>query len=310
MTRTLFLLSLWTAALPALAGAAAEEPAGLNRAALVIRSGSVAMRQVVALGRDVHVEGEARTDVAAVNGSVRVSGRIGGDLIALGGDAFLEPGSTVEGDIFVLGGRIVAAGGSTVYGRSVAYPTVSSAWLVLMEGPALGHPAFSPVVVGAKLALLAAWLAWSLLVFATNGREVLAASAAVQERPFHNFFVGLTGILAASLSAVFASALAAAMVGLPLLALLVLIAMILKLWGLVAVFHALGHWLTTGMVRRRLTPLNAALCGLIALGAVKFVPWLGAWTWTVATCIGVGAALTTKLGRREPWFEGVLVPPS
>lgn len=264
------------------------------------------MRQVVALGRDVEVDGEAATDVAAVNGSVRVTGRIGGDLIALGGDAFLEPGSTVEGDIFVLGGRIVAAGGSTVLGRSVAYPTVSSAWLVLMEGPSLGHPPFSPVVVGAKLALLAAWLAWSLLVFATNGREVLAASVAVQERPFHNFFVGLTGILAASLSAVFASALTAALVGLPLLALLVLIAMVLKLWGLVAVFHALGHWLTTGVVRRRLTPLNAALCGLIALGALKFVPWLGAWSWTVATCIGVGAALTTKLGRREPWFEGVL----
>lgn len=284
------------------ASLAAEEPPE----ALSISQGSVAMRQVVALGRDVRVDGEAASDVAAVNGSVRVTGRIGGDLIALGGDAFLEPGSTVQGDVFVLGGRIVAASGSTVHGRSVAYPTISSAWLVLIEGPSLGHSPFAAVVVSAKLALLAAWLTWSLLVFATNGREVLAASAALSERPLRNFLVGLTGILAASLTAVFVSALVNAMIGLPLLALLVLVALLLKLWGQVAVFHALGHWLSRSVTRRRWTPLNAALVGLVVLGALKFVPWLGLWAWTVATCIGVGAALTTKLGRREPWFEGAI----
>ena len=42
---------------------------------------------------------------------------------------------------------------------------------------------------------------------------------------------------------------------------------------------------------------------LLALGLLKFDPWIGVWTWTVATFIGVGASLTTKLGRREPWIE-------
>ena len=41
----------------------------------------------------------------------------------------------------------------------------------------------------------------------------------------------------------------------------------------------------------------------LMIGVLKFLPWVGIWTWTVATFIGVGAALSTKFGRREPWFE-------
>jgi hypothetical protein len=39
------------------------------------------------------------------------------------------------------------------------------------------------------------------------------------------------------------------------------------------------------------------------LGAIKFLPWLGVLAWYAVTLIGVGAALSTKFGRREPWFE-------
>jgi len=42
--------------------------------------------------------------------------------------------------------------------------------------------------------------------------------------------------------------------------------------------------------------------GLLLLGLFKLLPYVGVWTWTVATFIGVGASLTTKLGRREPWL--------
>jgi hypothetical protein len=41
----------------------------------------------------------------------------------------------------------------------------------------------------------------------------------------------------------------------------------------------------------------------LVLGAIKFLPWFGVLAWSTATLIGVGAALSTKFGRREPWFE-------
>lgn len=284
--------------------AAADEPA------IVIQEGSLARQQVVALGRDLVVAGEAQADVAAIDGSVRVEGRVGGDVVILGGDCFLGPRARVAGDVFVLGGQIDVRQGARVEGRSVSYPTVSAAWLTLLEGPSLGRAATSRVVIGAKLSLLAAWLGLSLLLLATNGRGVLSTGEAIRQEPFRNFFVGLTGVLALTMTALFFTAFAAAIVGLPLLALVVLLALMLKLWGMVAVFHATGGWIADHILKRRLLPSTCTTIGLCVLGTLKLVPWAGTWVWTVASLIAVGASLTTKFGRQEPWFGPELVATS
>ncbi len=283
--------------------AGAESATSEDAPGLVISEGSVASRQVVALGRDLRVDGEAAADVAAINGSVDVTGRVRGDVIVLGGDARLEAEAYVGGDVFVLGGRLEAAPGARIEGRSVAYPSVGAAWVILLGGPSLGQATTSPVVLGAKLALVAAWLAWTLLLFAVGGRGVLSASDGIRVEPFRNFFVGFSGVLALFLTALLLSGFAAMLVGVPLLLLVVLLAVLLKVWGMVAVFHALGDWVARRLLRRRWSPLNSAVLGLFILGVFKLLPWVGAWTWTVASFIAVGVALTTKFGRREPWFE-------
>jgi hypothetical protein len=274
-----------------------------RKVALVLEKGSTARHQLVAIGRDVVVAGEALSDVAALQGSIEVSGRVAGDVIVLGGSARLTPSAAVDGDVYALGGMIDAAPGARIGGRSVSYPTASSAWLTLMEGPAIGLSATSPLVLGAKVALLAAWAALLLLFFAVSGREVLSTADNVRREPFRSFFVGLTGVLAILLTALFLSAFAGALIGVPLLVLVVLLAIVLKLWGMIAVFYALGDWLALHLVHRRIRPLTAATWGLLLLGALKFIPWIGLWSWTAASFIGVGAALSTKFGRREPWFD-------
>ena len=284
-------------------GQAAEPPP-----ALVIEQGSLAREQVVVLGRDLLVDGEARSNVAAVNGNVRIRGRVGGDITVVGGDVLLGSRARVSGDVFVLGGRIEASQGARIEGRSAAYPSVSSAWLTLLEGPSLGLEPWSPVVVGAKLALLAAWLALALVLLATSGRQVLSTSESVAREPFRNFFVGLTAVLAIVLTALFFTSFAAVIVGIPMLVLVVLLALLLKLWGMVAVFHALGSWTGSRVLRHRILPANGTVLGLLLLGGLKLVPWVGTWVWTIATLIAVGASLTTKFGRREPWFEVGLHP--
>ncbi len=287
-------------ALPA-AGRAVTDSA-VTEPALEIERGSVARQQVVALGRDVVVDGEALADVAAINGSAHVSGSIGGDLLVLGGRARLESTARIAGDVFVIGGRLDAAPGANIGGRAVSYSTVSSAWLTLLEGPSIGLSSGSLLVVGAKLALLAAWAALVLILFAAGGREMLSTSEALRREPFRCFAVGLTGVLALVLTALFFSAVAAILVGVPLLVLVVVLALLLKFWGMVAVFHAFGMWIFGLFRRRRVLPLHAACLGLLALGLVKFVPFAGVIGWTVATFLGVGATLITKFGRKEPWF--------
>jgi hypothetical protein len=263
----------------------------------------LARHQLVAIGRDLIVDGEAYGDVAAVEGSVEISGRVTGDVVVLGGGVRLLPTAQVGGDVSALGGVIRAEPGARVEGRMVSYPTASSAWISLLEGPSLGLGFASRLVVGAKLALLAAWAALLLLLFAASGREVLGTADGVRREPFRSFFVGLTGVLALTLTGIFFSVFTGGLVGVPLLVLVVLLSLILKLWGMVAVFYALGEWLARRVFRRRPRPLNAATLGLLVMGAVKFLPWVGVWTWTAASLIGIGAALSTKFGRREPWFE-------
>jgi len=272
-------------------------------AALRLEAGSLARHQLVAIGRDLIVAGEALGDVAAVEGSVEVSGRVDGDVVVLGGDVRLLSSARIGGDVHVLGGVIRTTPGARVQGRMVSYPAASSALVTLIEGPTLGLGFSSPVVLGTKLALLAAWAALLLLLFAASGRQVLETAGEIRREPFRSFFVGLTGVLALVLTGLFFSAFTGGLVGVPLLVLVVLLALLLKLWGMIAVFYALGEWLARRVFHRRPRPLNAATLGLLVLGAVKFLPWLGVWAWTAASLIGIGASLSSKFGRREPWFE-------
>jgi hypothetical protein len=289
-------------AVPAAAAGSSASDAGRRQAPLRIEAGSVA-HQVVGVGQDVVVAGEALADVAALDGSVEVSGQVSGDIVVLRGDVRLAPSARVGGDIFVVGGTIRAARGARTGGRMVSYPSASNAWLTLLEGPSIGLGFASRLVLGAKLALLAAWAALLLLFFAASGRQVLETARGVEREPFRSFFVGLTGIISLVLTGLFFSAFARGVAGVPLLVLVVLLAMVLKLWGMVAVFYALGDWISRRLLHRRFRPLNAATIGLLVLGAVKFLPWFGVLAWTTATLIGIGAALSTKFGRREPWFE-------
>jgi cytoskeletal protein CcmA (bactofilin family) len=300
----------WTLVLLALlclpvAGALAQESAAApdEPVALHIASGSLARRQVVALGRDLQVDGEALSDVAAVDGSIRVTGTVRGDVIVLGGEAELSPTARIDGDVFVLGGNLTTADGARIGGQAVSYPTFSTAWLTLLEGPALSGSATSPVVLGAKLALLAAWLLLTLILLAVSRREVVQVSTQLTREPFRCFVVGLTGVLALFLTGLFFSAFAAVVVGVPLLALVAVISLVLKFFGMVAVFHATGDFLGRRLGRSSLGVLEASLIGLGVLGLLKMIPYLGVWVWTATTFVGIGATLMTKFGRLEPWFD-------
>ncbi len=284
-------------------GIAAEAEAE-KLSALRIQKGAVASNQIVGLGRDVIVEGEAHSEVAAIGGSVEVLGSVQGDVIVLGGDARLAAGAKVEGEVFVLGGRLEAAPGAFIGGRAVSYPSASSAWLTLLEGPAIGLAATEPVLLALKAALLSAWLLLLMLLFAVSGKQVESTSRSVADEPFRNFWVGLVGVATLVLTTLFLTTFAGPLISFPLVCLVVLVLLLAKLWGVVAVFHALGSWCFRRLGRRPQV-LEAASLGLVILGIFKFFPFVGAWVWTVATLIGVGAALTTKFGRREAWFENL-----
>jgi hypothetical protein len=270
--------------------------------ALHVATGSVAHRDVVAIGRDASIDGEVRASVAVVRGSARISGLVRGSVIVLDGNIDLDSAARVQGDVYAVGGRIATAPGAVIEGRSAAYPNASAAWLTLLEGPAVGLSATSRPVLTAKFALLAAWTVVLLLGFSLRGREAVATSRSVRREPLQNFVLGLASVLTLAVTVALLSAALHWLVSVPILALLALAALALKLWGMLAVFHALGTALVARWRSRRWLAIQVATLGLLAMGILKLVPWLGTMAWTLATLVGVGAALATKFGRDEPWF--------
>ncbi len=274
-------------------------------AAVAIGPDAVARDQLLAIGRDLELRGEARSDAIVLNGDARIDGVVQGDVIVLGGDVELGPLARLGGDVFVLGGRVDAKSGAAVNGRTVAYPRASASLLVLAEGPVFGRAAPSPAAALLNLGLLLAWLLVTLALAAGFETELTATARNVLERPFRNFFVGLVAVLAAAAAFAVLTAAAPALVGAPLLAVCGAATLICKLWGTAAVCLAVGARLLPDRWGLAGRPLAAAPCGLLALGLVKMTPYLGGWTWTIVTCVGIGAALDSRLGRRDPWFAGL-----
>ena len=58
-----------------------------------------------------------RSDVAALDGPLRVRGRVEGDVLVLNGDLLLAPGASVTGSATVVGGRVQGAEAATIGGE-------------------------------------------------------------------------------------------------------------------------------------------------------------------------------------------------
>jgi hypothetical protein len=48
--------------------------------------------------------------------------------------------------------------------------------------------------------------------------------------------------------------------------------------------------------------LAMVVIGVVILGAIRLIPVVGTIVWSCASVFGIGSALATKFGRREPAF--------
>jgi hypothetical protein len=268
--------------------------------AILVEAGSIVRRQVAALSRDVHVVGTVLEDVVAFSGDARIDGAVSGNVLAIDGDVTVGAGAEVKGDVFAFGGLVIVSEMASVGGRTVSFPDVPGTWSLLLEGPALGLDPLSPVVVGVKLALLVTWLMVGSLLLALCSRPLRHCSEVVRAAPGRCFGIGLVVVISVALWLLLLAALLPAVVGLPILIVVLTGAVALKLWGTVAVMLAAG--LVVGSrLRMRLDDLGALLVGLGLIGALKLVPWVGVVVWTTVTLIGAGAVIAARFG----WGRGV-----
>jgi hypothetical protein len=160
-----------------------------------------------------------------------------------------------------------------------------------------------------SVSLLAVWILAAVALTLMSGREVRASSTEVRASALHCFTLGLVAVTSFVLTAIVFSYLIPFFVGVPLLFALAVFAVITKIYGMVAVFHAAGSIIAGVRSREQLASrkwlrgdLAMTVIGALLLGGIRLIPVLGPIVWGLASVFGIGTALATKFGRREPWF--------
>ncbi|MGZ8831073.1 MAG: hypothetical protein ACXW2Q_11935 [Thermoanaerobaculia bacterium] len=233
--------------------------------------------------------------VQAYGGSVDVRDVIDGDLLVFGGNVSFSGRGRVNGNVIYAGGRI-ANGEGRIGGE--AWPLVS------LEGAVV-----SMTKTAVILSLLFVWLCAAVVVTLISGREVRFSSMEVRASALHCFVLGLVAFTSLVLTAIMFSYLVPFLIGIPLLAALAVFAILAKIYGMVAVFHAIGTLIAGSRTREQLATrkwlrgdVAMVVIGVLVLGAIRLIPVAGTLVWSGASIFGIGVALATKFGRREPWF--------
>ncbi|MEW6321453.1 MAG: polymer-forming cytoskeletal protein [Acidobacteriota bacterium] len=280
----------------------------------------------IGLARSVHIarDQEVTDAVVAVGGSVRVDGRVRGEVVAVGGDVVLGPEAVVTGDIVVVGGQVTREPGAHFAGR-VSGVTFDD-WIARWDDGWIALPRIELggfwrwlVLFGAlfRVALLAVLMAAVLVVARAPVARVGRAAAA---EPLKAALVGIAAILLfLPVLIVTCAALALTIVGIPLIALVVPAALLLAIGALLLGFTGLvcrlGEWIEDRLGWRVHSAFVAGLLGLLLVvgptlasrllgvtpGPVEGVAFAllvaGAVAELSAWVVGLGAALMTGFGR-------------
>jgi hypothetical protein len=270
---------------------------------LRVAAGTSRPADVVALGRDVVVEGSVAGSVVATGAPATVSGRVGRHVVVLGAGATVRGAGRIEGDLLVVGGPVVFEEGASaersVGGRVRSVEALEAAFLTELRTAPVRNAALSPLLVSFRLLLLVAWLAAGLVLLRLSPRRLLAGAGSIPGHAVLLGAVGASAVLAALLLTACLLVVLPAPGGLAVTAAVAAGLVLLKAWGLAAVFVAVGSRLLRRVSRGGLLfGAPAALAsGLLALGLPSLVPVVGPVVWGVASLVGIGLSLRALSGR-------------
>ncbi len=278
------------------------EPNTIYGEDLVIEGGQVVDRDVMVVFGSVTVDGVAERDVVTFGGSVKVRGEVRGSVTALGGSVVVDPGGSVEGDLICFGGTVSQEARDRVAGKVVLLGSPGRLFGLGGEG---GNDQARGFLQSLRwpLVLLLGWLVVTLAVGLAFPGQVAVAAGELARRPLFNGLAGILGVLALCLSLAASVLLSVVIVGIPLLVIFFVTGLVLKVFGMVSVFHLVGRRIGVRLISGDPNPLLLTMLGFLAVGLVRLIPWVGQLVWLLAGVLGIGISLTTKFGSGEPWFR-------
>ncbi len=257
----------------------------------VLLAGVLAAAPLPQMGATVVVERPTAGPVVVLLGDVRVTSEVVGDVVAVGGDVELAPGSSVRGDVVALGGR--TSGPGSVSGR------VASEWGIAPFGASRGAARGDTASAwGFALVRAGGWaVLGSLLLLALPGPVGSVKSQLARQRWWAPL-VGALALLVWLAAVVLAVVVTGSPAGAACLLLAVAVLLLAKLVGVVAVASLLGEALGRHLPVALRGEIARAGVALLFLCGLTLVPVLGATVWLLANVVGIGAVVGTVLQSR------------
>jgi hypothetical protein len=286
----------------------------------------------IAIAQDVRIERdeEVTDSVVVVGGTATIAGRVRDGVVVVGGNLTLTSTADVRGDVVLVGGQLTREAGAQLIGN-VNYVSFGEwsrrnfGWWPTVRFGNLGEFGRWLSLAGtlARVSLLAVLMVMLLII--ARGPVARVGRAALAE-PLRAFIIGLAAeifflplLVAASIG------LALTIIGIPFVAILVPIAIVLLVFAFVLGFTALacrlGEWVEDRLGWQPGNAFVATAIGFIVLmtptllarfvdvASTTFTPltWIlvtiGLTMEFIAWTIGLGASIITGFGR---WYT---VPP-
>lgn len=298
---------------------------------LTVEADEVA-EDVVVIGAPLTVEGEVEGDAMVIGGNVDVSGHVGGDLGAIGGHVSLADTANVEGDVIAVGGKVEREPGARI-GGDISGVSLGRHGLNVGDWlrfdlhpwrPGLTPWFFSPtrnVLNGAGGIIFLCVVASVLLLIARGTVE--RAGQVIAAEPWKAGFVGFLSMVLLSFVGLI---LLISIIGWPVLALMILVAIAVFFLGFTAVACRLGTWAERHFNLRLGSIYLAAALGILliqicslAADALGFASWpllllvlmLGMFGFLIqfaAWMVGFGGVVLSRF-RPVPVLSGAAAPP-
>ena len=263
---------------------------------VLLPAGGALAKDRVYIGGNVVVEnGMTVEDAVAVGGNVTVNGVVKKSAVAVGGSVFLGPDAVVRKDVVCIGGIIEKQEGARIGGDIVemSIPGLKTILPYLYEETPVGW------LVVFEMITFAGLLALGLLIVALIPGPVGLISENVRQNLLKVNLCGILGVLVIVPLAVF---LMITVIGIPLVALEVLVVGGAMLVGYIAMAQFVGDRLAAAIKRPGLNILWVTVLGLIMFWGVGWVPFLGPAVKSAAILLGFGAVIVTvfsSISRRR-----------
>ena len=249
-------------------------------------------RTIVKFGSDLVVEEGMRVrDAVAIGGRVTVDGVVEHDVVAVGGSVLLGSKAAVGRNVVSVGGTIEKAEGAEVRGDliEVTMPGVANLLTSISRDAWQGlRWAFGILYFLAFVG----FLALALLIVAILPKSVGLISAAVENSTLKAALCGLLGVVLIVPLAVF---LAISVVGIVLIPLEIFLVVCTFLIGYIAVAQVIGKKITAALRKPDQPMLWETFWGLIILWVIGWVPVLGWIAKALAALLGLGGVIASLL---------------